>query len=84
MVEYNEDVVVVKKWSIFSSNNKLDVLPYFLDNFFFGELKEYEEKLLKWIYNNDYIICAMNNDLFEGAIKSISTNKYERNWFNRV
>ena len=79
MINYSEDLIIVKTWNIFTSNNKLDNLSNALDHFFFVDLKKYEEELLKWINDNNYIIYDMNYELVEGAIKNISTDKYERN-----
>ena len=40
---------------------------------------EFENELLKWINNNEYIIRDLDFEMFEGAIMKISTDKYERN-----
>lgn len=71
MIEYSGDLIVVKTWNLFTSNNKLDNLSNILDHFFFVDLKKYEDELLKWINSNDYVIYDMNYELVEGTIKNI-------------
>lgn len=78
-ISYSNDLIIVKTWNLFTSNNKIDDLPKILDHFFFVDLMKYEKELSKWINNNHYIIYDVNFELVEGAIKNISTNKYERN-----
>ena len=79
MINFSEDVITIKTWHIFTTNNKLENLTKILDHFFFVELKEYEVELTKWINNNEYVICDLDFEILEGAIKKISTDKYERN-----
>ena len=50
-----------------------------IEYFYNTDLKNFEKELQKWINNNDYLIYDDNFELIEGAIKNISTNKYERN-----
>ena len=79
MVSYCDDLIVVKKWTVFTSNNKLENLQGILDNFFFGDFKVYENEIKKWVKNNNYLICDNSYELIEGALKNIVTNKFERN-----
>ena len=79
MINYCDEVIVIKTWNIFMLNNKLDNLYDTLDDFFFCELRKYEEELLKWVDDNNYSICKQKSGLVEGSVKKIYTDKYERN-----
>jgi len=78
-VEYGSDIIVIKTWNILNSNARLEDLTIALDHFLFIELKAYEKEIGKWLNDSNYAIYDIDYELVEGAIKNISTNKYERN-----
>ena len=78
-VNFSEDIITVKTWNLFTSNNKIEDISNVLDYFFFSELAKYEKEVIKWNNDNNYSIYNTDNEMIEGSLKNISTNIYERN-----
>lgn len=78
-VKNEGDLILIKSWTIYTPNSEIKDLNKKIEYFYNTDLKNFEKELQKWINNNDYLIYDDNYELIEGAIKNISTNKYERN-----
>ena len=78
IAEEKEHHSIIRSWNILPSGFETDKIICALDAFLNHDLKKYENEVRKWMQNQEGLI-HQDGYYIEGALKQISSNRFERN-----